>query len=172
MTSCADQWAGSPPIEGNAQARARKYCIAGPIPQDCHKLKQSAAHNGIVMMQMPQTCYGPQRQRYDIERASVKCSYAPWRIMQQRDDAAMRLCAYGHKSIMGPCAYVAMRMRALWGHEGMRLCAYVGSVMTPLCGYAHESIERHDSMRLCAYGHMTLGAYADMRLCAYNDMVI
>lgn len=39
MTSCADQWAGPVPIEGNAQAHARKYCIAGPILPDCHKLK-------------------------------------------------------------------------------------------------------------------------------------
>lgn len=156
MITLADQCADPCSHRKNAPARARKYSIAGPILPDCHKLKQSAAHNGIVMMQMPQTCYGPQRQRDDIERASVKCSYAPWRIMQQRDDAAMRLCAYGHKSIMGPCAYVAMRMRALWGHEAMRLCAYDGSVMMPLCGYAHESIERHNGMRLCAYNDMVI----------------
>lgn len=39
MTSCADQWAGSAPIEGNAHAHARKYSTAGLILPDCHKLK-------------------------------------------------------------------------------------------------------------------------------------
>jgi hypothetical protein len=61
MITPADQWSDACPHRKNAHAHARKYSMAGLILPDCHKLKQLAAHNAIVMMQTPQVQYGPQR---------------------------------------------------------------------------------------------------------------
>lgn len=101
MTSCADQWAGSAPIEGNAHARARKYSTTGPSVKLgapittalCGNQRQrSIGHNGTVMMRMSQVHYQDQQQHGGAYVAIVMMmiTAAWWRIQQHRDQRNWR----------------------------------------------------------------------------------
>ena len=101
MTSCADQWAGSAPIERNAQAHARKYSITGPIVKLrapittalCGNQRQrSIGHNGTVMMRMSQVHYQDQRQHGGayVVIVMMMITAAWWRIQQQHNQGNWR----------------------------------------------------------------------------------
>ena len=108
MTSCADQWADCAPIEGNAQARTRKYSITGQITADCHKQSQFPAHNSIVILQTTPERYQDQQKRNMGNNSSVilQSTEALYRVCRKCD---MPSGAYGH---MTPGAYVYMRVCA------------------------------------------------------------
>ena len=142
MTSCADQCADARLHRKNADARARKYSITGTILQDCHKLKQSTAHNGIVMMQMQQARYGPQRQRDDIESASV---------ISQSTTALYHIC---RKRDMGNNSSVIWATTAsLYHSQRQRDIVHVASV---ICQYAGCVIQRYDDMVVCLHARQSI----------------
>lgn len=101
MITLADQWSDPAPIEGDAQARARKYSIAGPSVKPktpittalCGNQRQRGiGHNDTVIMQTSQVHYKNQRQHGGayVVIVMIMITATLWRIQRQHDQSNWR----------------------------------------------------------------------------------